>query len=125
VRPAGREALDDAQRVLPFELLGEPQFVCIEIEYEGIGMSPDVLAHVFERYHTDGRDPASTGGAHLGLHISRSLVEAQDGSLRMEATWRGNHRKVTRATAATARFRRLRRRRRVKHLRAARRPASR
>jgi signal transduction histidine kinase len=89
VKPAGREALDDPLRVLPFEILGEPRFVCIELEDEGIGMSSDVLAHVFDRYHADasadGRDAPGTGGAHLGLHISRALVEAQDGWMGMES----------------------------------------
>jgi signal transduction histidine kinase len=85
-RPAGREALPDPLRVLPFELFGEPHFVCIEVEDEGIGMSADALAHVFDRYHTDARDGDTTAaGAHLGLHISRALVEAQDGWMRMES----------------------------------------
>jgi len=85
VRPAGREALDDPMRVLPFDVFGEPRFVCIEVEDQGIGMSPDVLAHVFDRYHTDARDAPTTGGAHLGLHISRSLAEAQDGWMYMDS----------------------------------------
>jgi signal transduction histidine kinase len=86
VRPAGREALDDPLRLLPFDLVGEPRLVCIEVEDEGIGMSPDVLAHVFDRYHADPRDPSTPpGGAHLGLHISRSLVEAQDGWMHIES----------------------------------------
>ncbi len=85
-RPAGREALDDPLRVLPFECLGEPRFVCLEVEDEGIGMSADVLAHVFDRYRAEAPDAPVTGaGAHLGLHISRALVEAQDGWMRMES----------------------------------------
>lgn len=127
VRPAGREALDDPMRVLPFETLGEPQLVSIEVEDEGLGMSPDALAHVFDRYHTDARDPSSTGGAHLGLHISRSLVEAQDGWMRMESRLgEGTTAGVfVPADAATARLlSRLRcAEEAVQRLRAARRPA--
>jgi signal transduction histidine kinase len=85
VKPAGREALDDPLRVLPFDMLGEPRLVCIEVEDEGIGMSSDVLARVFERHHSGEEDPSATGGAHLGLHISRALVEAQDGWIHMES----------------------------------------
>ena len=83
---AGREALDDDLRVLPFDILGEPVFTAIEVEDEGIGMSADVLAHVFERYHdeaAEGNRPGS--GAHLGLHIARALVDAHDGFLRIES----------------------------------------
>lgn len=77
---AGREVLDDRMRVLPFELLGQPDFTCIEVEDEGIGMSADVLAHIFDRYHVDAGDDGHPGdGAHLGLHIARALVDAHDG----------------------------------------------
>ena len=126
VRPAGREALDDPLRVLPYDLFGEPRFVCIEVEDEGIGMSAEVLAHVFDRYHTETRDATVTGGAHLGLHISRSLVEAQDGWMRMDSRL-GEGTTATvflPADAATARL--LSRLRGAEHavsrLRAARRP---
>jgi signal transduction histidine kinase len=77
---AGREAVDDPMRVLPFELLGEPVFTCLDVEDEGIGMSADVLAHVFDRYHEEEGDAGHPGsGAHLGLHIARALVDAHDG----------------------------------------------
>jgi len=83
---AGREALDDRLRLLPFEILGEPRFACIEVEDEGIGMSADVLAHVFDRYHEDADDAGQPGGgAHLGLHIARALVDAHDGTLCIES----------------------------------------
>lgn len=85
VSPAGREALADPLRLLPFDLLGEPRLVCIEVEDEGLGMSPDVLAHVFDRYRADSRDPSAAGGLHLGLHISRLLAEAQDGWMSMDS----------------------------------------
>jgi hypothetical protein len=84
---AGREALDDSLRLLPFEILGEPSFTCIEVADEGIGMSPDVLAHVFDRYHGESAEAHQLDcGAHLGLHIARSLVDAHDGRLRIESS---------------------------------------
>lgn len=83
-RHAGREALADDLRVLPYEMLGEPAFTCIEVEDEGIGMSADVLAHVFERYRDDDASQPG-GGAHLGLHIARTLVDAHDGTLRIDS----------------------------------------
>ena len=67
--------------------MGEPSFTCIEVEDEGIGMGADALAHVFDRYHDDGDGEQSAGGgAHLGLHIARALVDAHDGRLRIESS---------------------------------------
>lgn len=101
---AGREALDDDLRLLPFDVLGEPAFTSIEVEDEGIGMSADVLAHMFERYQAEGNQPGS--GAHLGLHIARALVDAHDGSLRIESRLgQGTHARVfVPANAGTARL---------------------
>ncbi len=83
---AGREALDDDLRVLPFEILGQPEFTRIDVEDEGIGMSAEVLEHVFERYRDEaGLAGEPGGGAHLGLHIARTLMDAHDGSLRIES----------------------------------------
>jgi signal transduction histidine kinase len=82
---SGREALGDEQRLLPFELLGEPSFTCIEVEDEGIGMGAEALASAFEPYRDDADDMQAGAGAHLGLHIARELVEAHDGAIRIES----------------------------------------
>jgi signal transduction histidine kinase len=131
-RAAGREALADAMRVLPFDVLGDPRLVSIEVEDEGIGMSAEALEHVFERYHADARDAADAPeisiGAHLGLHIARALVDAQDGWMRMESRLgEGTTASVfVPADVVTARlFSRLRgAEEAVQRLRAARRPAT-
>lgn len=128
-RPAGREALADPLRVLPFELFGEPEFVCVEVEDEGLGMSADALAHVFDRYHAEARDATTPcAGAHLGLNISRSLVEAQDGSMRMESRLGEGTTATVFVPAALATARLLSRLRAaeeaVRRLRAARRPVT-
>jgi signal transduction histidine kinase len=85
-RRAGREALDDARRLLPFGILGEPSFTCIDVADEGLGMSADALAHVFDRYHDGGGEPHPGAGAHLGLHIARVLVDAHEGRLHIESS---------------------------------------
>jgi signal transduction histidine kinase len=86
VSRAGREALDDDLRLLPWEVLGDPRWVRIDVEDEGIGMGPETLAHAFQPYHgSESATPASTAGAHLGLHIARALVEAQDGWVAIES----------------------------------------
>jgi len=81
VAGAGREALADDLRLLPWEYLGEPRFARIDVEDHGLGMSPETLAHVFDPAHASG----DGAGAHLGLHITRSIVEAHDGTLSVES----------------------------------------
>jgi signal transduction histidine kinase len=78
---AGREAMDDDTRLLPWDLLGDPRLLRVDVVDRGLGMASTTLAHIFDRYHETGEG----GGAHLGLHISRALVEAHDGWLRAES----------------------------------------
>lgn len=90
---AGVEAMDESLRLVPWDLVGKPLLVRVEIEDRGIGMTPDVLEHLFDRYHTGADPEAVTGfpaaqgtvGTHLGLHISRAIAEAHDGWLRVES----------------------------------------
>jgi signal transduction histidine kinase len=78
---AGREALDDDMRLLPWDLIGDPRLLRVDVIDRGLGMAPATLAHVFDRYHDSGEG----GGAHLGLHISRALISAHDGWLRVDS----------------------------------------
>ncbi len=91
---AGVESMEDDVRLAPWDVLGRPQLVRIDVEDRGLGMTPDVLAHLFDRYH-GGADAESVtsfvaasgaGGTHLGLHISRAIAEAHDGWLRVESS---------------------------------------
>ena len=53
----------------------------------GIGIPPDELEHVFERfYRTDASRARTTGGFGLGLAIVRELVTAMGGSISVEST---------------------------------------
>lgn len=56
----------------------------ISVADRGIGIDPEDLPHVFERfYRVDGaRDD---GGSGLGLSIAKALVEAQGGEIRLES----------------------------------------
>jgi hypothetical protein len=49
--------------------------VRIVVEDTGLGMTPETMEHLFERHHATG----AGDGAHLGLSITRALVEAHDG----------------------------------------------
>lgn len=52
----------------------------------GVGMSPDELAHVFERfYRADASRARATGGSGLGLAIVRDLTVAMGGSVTAES----------------------------------------
>ena len=61
----------------------------IEVVDSGIGISPDVLPHVFEPFHQGGAAVTRQfGGMGLGLAISRGIVEAHGGHLSAESTGR-------------------------------------
>jgi len=56
--------------------------VVIRVQDSGIGISPEVLPHVFELFVQEGRSLArSQGGLGIGLNIVRSLVELHGGSV--------------------------------------------
>ncbi len=60
--------------------------VAISVRDEGIGISREDAAHIFERFFR-AHNPAAraVGGSGLGLSITRSLVELQGGSLAVES----------------------------------------
>ena len=61
---------------------GDPDRVQIGVSDTGVGISPDDLAHVFERfYRADSSRARNSGGFGLGLSIARELVEAMGGTL--------------------------------------------
>jgi len=59
----------------------------IDIEDTGIGMKPEVLDHIFDKYTQAGPDTARKyGGTGLGLTITKRLVEMMGGSITVEST---------------------------------------
>jgi signal transduction histidine kinase len=58
----------------------------VSVSDTGPGLSPEDLERVFDRfYRLDPSRARATGGAGLGLTISRQLVEAHGGSIRAES----------------------------------------
>ena len=56
--------------------------VSITVQDSGVGISPDALPHVFDRfYRGDGSRRDSDGESGLGLAIARSLINAQGGEI--------------------------------------------
>nr|WP_227659002.1 MULTISPECIES: HAMP domain-containing sensor histidine kinase [unclassified Corynebacterium] len=60
--------------------------VRIQVIDDGVGMSPDHAAHIFERfYRADTSRSRASGGSGLGLAITKSLVEKHGGTIEVES----------------------------------------
>jgi two-component system sensor histidine kinase BaeS len=65
----------------------EQDVVVIEVADTGIGIAPEDLDHVFDRFwRADNARRRSTGGSGLGLAIAREIVAAHQGSLTVAST---------------------------------------
>ena len=61
--------------------------VTVEVADNGPGVAEDDLPHIFEKFYRGADDSrASLSGTGLGLHISRSLVEAHGGRVWLNST---------------------------------------
>ncbi|NIM11458.1 MAG: response regulator [Candidatus Aminicenantes bacterium] len=59
----------------------------IDIEDTGIGIKPEVLDHIFDKFIQAGPDTTRKyGGTGLGLTITKQLVEMMDGSITVKST---------------------------------------
>ncbi len=64
----------------------EPQEAVVSVADTGIGIPPKHLPHLFERfYRIDKARNRADGGTGLGLAITKSIVEAHQGSIRVES----------------------------------------
>ncbi len=84
VRSAGVETFDDDLRLLPWTEMPTPKMVLFTVGDTGLGMNEDTLSSLFTRHYKSSGEP-NLKGSHLGLSISKALVEAQGGSLRVES----------------------------------------
>ncbi|MCY1021271.1 PAS domain S-box protein [Pyxidicoccus sp. MSG2] len=63
---------------------GEGNTACLEVRDEGIGIAPEALPRIFEKFERAVSD-RHYGGLGLGLYITRQIVEALGGTIRAES----------------------------------------
>jgi signal transduction histidine kinase len=63
------------------------RFLLISVRDQGIGIAPEDLPHIWERfYRVDNSNTRRIGGTGLGLSIARALVELHGGQIWVEST---------------------------------------
>ena len=68
-------------------LEGSEHEVCITVRDSGVGISPEQLPHIFEKFfQASNQAYASAKGTGLGLAIAREIVEAHGGTIRVDST---------------------------------------
>jgi two-component system OmpR family sensor kinase len=67
--------------LLRTERHGDAEWARLDVRNDGLGIAPDVLPHIFDRFVT--RGPRS--GLGLGLYIARRIAEAHGGELTVES----------------------------------------
>lgn len=56
----------------------------VEVKDEGSGMSPEVIAHIFDKFYRGNAD-SSVPGLGLGMSIVKNIVEGHDGEIQVES----------------------------------------
>ncbi len=62
-----------------------PDFIKVSVQDEGIGMTPEQQAHLFERFYRADASNTAIGGTGLGLAISKLIVELHGGQMWAES----------------------------------------
>jgi signal transduction histidine kinase len=83
--------LDNARKYTPaggniaIEVAGETDSVNIRVRDTGIGISPENIEHIFDRFFRADTVRVRTGGAGLGLSLAKWIVEQHSGRLMVES----------------------------------------
>jgi two-component system sensor histidine kinase DctS len=76
LRESGRES----RRLVVRTALHGPNGISVAVRDNGLGIAPEVLDRIFERFFT-----TKTGGMGMGLSISESIIKSHGGTLRAAA----------------------------------------
>ena len=69
-----------AREKIIIRVVGEEGSVCITVQDNGIGIAPEELPAIFERfYRSDESRARKTGGSGLGLSIAKWIIERHGG----------------------------------------------
>jgi signal transduction histidine kinase len=71
-------------------LTSDPQWLTIQVQDSGTGITPEHLPHIFDRfYRTDPARSRASGGSGLGLAITRALITTLGGEIEAESPGAG------------------------------------
>lgn len=62
----------------------DPEWVCIDIDDDGIGVQEKDLNQIFTRYYRGTHTRATSEGSGLGMAIAKDIIEAHQGSINAE-----------------------------------------
>jgi signal transduction histidine kinase len=92
LKQAVRILMDNAAKYSPagsrvtLRTYREPGHVCIDVQDNGIGVSPEDARRMFDRfYRADAARNSETGGSGLGLSIAKWIVGRHGGSFRVKS----------------------------------------
>lgn len=60
--------------------------IWVSVSDTGLGIAPEDLAHVFDRYYQGERSGRHAGGSGLGLAVVKQLIEAMSGTITVDST---------------------------------------
>lgn len=76
------------QGTVTVDLKGDDQTATVTITDSGIGIPPEDVPHLFQKfYRVDNSDTREIGGTGLGLYISRRLIESNNGHIGVNSTY--------------------------------------
>jgi PAS domain S-box-containing protein len=76
------------QGTVTVDVTGDTDNVSVSIKDTGIGIPPEDLPHLFQKfYRVDNSDTREIGGTGLGLYISRRLTEANSGQITVTSSY--------------------------------------